>query len=118
MYVEYALIEDASGQIRLKCTNFQEAAVFADGTRPIEALSALPHVDERIPVKWLVPSSEASVLGDYETMQEIIWSRPENTSNSLISTATHLMVQDSPREVAQEVHEFLLKRSFEARSNL
>jgi len=118
IYVEHALIEDASGQIRLKCTNLQEAAVFADGTTATEALSALPHIDERIPMKWLVPPSEASVLGSYETMQEIIWSRPENTSKSLISTAMHLMVQDSPREVAQEVHEFLLKRSFEARSNL
>ncbi|KAI9438201.1 Alpha/Beta hydrolase protein [Lactarius indigo] len=108
-YIEYALVEDASGRVRLKCTNLQEAAVFADGIRGIEAWSTLPYIDERIPVKWLVPPSERSVLGSYEMMQETIWSRPENASNSLISTATHLMVQDSPREVAQELHEFLLK---------
>ncbi|KAH9053618.1 Alpha/Beta hydrolase protein [Lactarius vividus] len=117
-YVEYALAEDASGRVRLKCTNIQEAAVFADGIRGIEAWSTLPYIDERIPVKWLVPPGGMSALGSYEMMQETIWSRPENTSNSLISTATHLMVQDSPQEVAQELHEFLLKCSVELRSNL
>jgi len=117
-YVEYALVEDASGQVRLKCTNFQEAAVFADVTHRVEAWLALPHIDKRIPMKWLVPPGEVSVLGSYEGMQETIWSRPENTSNSMISTAAHLMVQDSPREVAQELHGFLLKRLVEARSNL
>ena len=45
-------------------------------------------------MKWLVPPSGASVLGSYEEMQEIIWSRPENTSNSLISTAMHLVSPD------------------------
>lgn len=107
-FVEYALVEDASGQIRLKCTNFQvrgqvgtrewpadsaiqEAAVFADGTRCNEAWSAIPHIDERIPVKWLVPPGGVSVLGSYELMQETLWSRPENTSNSLIPTAAHLV---------------------------
>ncbi|KAH8986942.1 alpha beta-hydrolase [Lactarius hatsudake] len=117
-YVEYALVEDASGQVRLKCTNLQEAAVFADGTRCIEAWSTLPYIDERIPVKWLVPPGETSVMRSYEVVQEAVWSRPENASNSLISTATHLMVQDSPREVARELHEFLLKRSVELRSSL
>jgi len=120
IYVEYALVEDASGQVRLKCANLQEAAAFADENRSFEAWSAVPHIDARIPVKWLVPPSEASVFGSYELMQETVWSRPQNTSSSLISTATHLMVQDSPREVAQELHEFLLKRSEsgESRSNL
>ncbi len=68
--------------------------MFADGTRCAEAWSTLPHIDERIPVKWLVPPGETSVMGSYEMMQEIIWSRPENTSNSLISTATHLVSSD------------------------
>jgi len=116
--VEYALVEDASGQVRLKCTNLQEAVVFADGITCVEAWSVLPHIDERIPVKWLVPSNGTSVFGSYELMQEAVWSRPENASSSLMLTATHLMVQDSPREVAQELHEFLLKRSVESRSNL
>jgi len=119
IYVEYALVEDANGHVRLKCTNVQEAAVFADYTRCLEARFTLRHIDDRIPMKWLVPSSEMSVMGCYEIMQETIWNRPENTSNSQISKATHLMVQDSPREVAQELHDFLLKRSvMEARSML
>ena len=70
--------------------------MFADETCCVDAWFALPHIDKRIPVKWLVASRETSVLamGGYEMMQEIIWSRPENTSNSLISTAAHLVSPD------------------------
>ncbi|KAI0299442.1 Alpha/beta hydrolase family-domain-containing protein [Multifurca ochricompacta] len=100
-YIDYALNEDSSGQIRLKCTTIQEASVFADGTRRKEAWSALSQIDNKIAVKWLVPLPEASVLGSYELMQETVWRRPENASNSLISKATHLVVQDSPREVGK-----------------
>jgi hypothetical protein len=68
--------------------------VFADVTHRVEAWFALPHIDKRIPMKWLVPPGDVSVLGGYEGMQQIIWSRPENTSNSMISTASHLVSPD------------------------
>lgn len=108
-YVEYALTEDSSGQVRLKCMNIQvpahatdqgwgfandkkqEAAVFADGTRSIEAWSALPQIDSRISMKWILPRLEESVLGSYELAEEAVWRRPENTTNSVLSRAAHLV---------------------------
>jgi len=117
-YVDYALIEDSSGQVRLKCTNIQEAAVFADGTRSRDAWSTLPQIDNRIAMKWILPRWETSILGSYELVEEAVWRRRENTSNSVVSKGTHLMIQDSPREVAQELHEFLLRNRVALKSNL
>ncbi|KAI0289945.1 Alpha/Beta hydrolase protein [Russula brevipes] len=117
-YVDYALVEDSSGRVSLKCTSIQEAVVFADGKRSVEAWLALPQIDNRIAIKWLVPSPEASILKTFEIVQEAVWRRPENSSNSLIPKAGHAMIQDSPRDVAQGLHEFLLRNSTALRSNL
>lgn len=42
-------------------------------------------------MKWIVPSSEASILLSYERLQEAVWRRPENVSNCQVSKATHLV---------------------------
>jgi hypothetical protein len=81
--------------------------VFADKICGVEAWSVLPRIDKRIAMKWIVPPHEESVLRSYELVQEGVWRRPENVTNTLVRTAAHLMVQDSPREVAQGLHEFL-----------
>jgi len=113
-YVDYALVEDPTGRVRLKCTNIQEAAVFADSDRRNEAWSALPQIDKRIAMKWILPSFETSIPQSYELAQEAVWRRPENVTNAVIPTGMHLLVQDSPREVAQELHKFLLSNSINA----
>ncbi|KAN0107765.1 Alpha/beta hydrolase family domain containing protein [Russula decolorans] len=119
-YVDYALVEDSSGKVRLKCSNIQEAVVFADKICGVEAWSVLPRIDKRIAMKWIVPPHEESVLRSYELVQEGVWRRPENVTNTLVRTAAHLvsliwynasidsqlltltqMVQDSPREVGK-----------------
>jgi hypothetical protein len=69
----------------------QEAAVFADGTRSIEAWSALPQIDSRISIKWILPRLEESVLESYELAEEAVWRRPENATNSVLSKAAHLV---------------------------
>jgi len=107
-YVDYALVEDSGGRVRIKCTNIQEAAVYADSDRRNEAWSALRQIDKRIAMKWILPSYETSIVQSYELAQEAVWRRPENATNAVISTGAHLLIQDSPRQVAQEVHKFLL----------
>ena len=42
-------------------------------------------------MKWIVPSTETSVLLSYELLQEAVWRRPENVTNSQVSKATHLV---------------------------
>lgn len=106
-YVDYALVEDSSGKVRLKCSNIQvrakrhkhsllklgtqEAVVFADKTRSVEAWSVLPQIDKRIAMKWIMPSPEESILKSYELVQEGVWRRSENVTNTLIGSATHLV---------------------------
>ncbi|KAI0267458.1 alpha/beta-hydrolase [Gloeopeniophorella convolvens] len=117
-YVDYALAEDADGQVRLKCTGIQEATIFADGLRSQEAWCALPHVDARIPIKWVMPPPPASVNKTEEIAQELVWRRAENASNVQIPTASHLTVQDSPKEVAEELDEFLARNFAVLKSSL
>jgi len=73
------------------CNQVQEAVVFADDIRCIEAWSVLPQIDKRIAMKWLVPDCEASVLRSYELVQEAVWRRPENVTNAVVSKAAHLV---------------------------
>ena len=94
--------------------------VFADKIRSVEAWSVLPQIDKRIAMKWIIPSHEKSILETYELVQEGVWRRPENVTNTLVETAAHLvsliwhiasidtqishltqMVQDSPGEVGK-----------------
>jgi hypothetical protein len=65
--------------------------VFTDTARSIEAWSALSQIDNRIAMKWIVPSSEASILMSYERLQEAVWRRPDNVTNCQVSKATHLV---------------------------
>jgi hypothetical protein len=60
-------------------------------TRGIEAWSALPQIDNRIAMKWIMPRCEASILESCELVEEAVWRRPENTSNSVVSKAAHLV---------------------------
>ncbi|KAI9513434.1 Alpha/beta hydrolase family-domain-containing protein [Russula earlei] len=99
-YVDYALVEDSSGRVSLKCTSIQEASVFADENGRIEAWLALSQIENRIAMKWIVPSWEASVLRSDEFAQERVWRRPENATNALIRKAAHMVEAD----LAQGLH--------------
>lgn len=65
--------------------------VFADKTRGVEAWSILPQIDKRIAMKWIIPSYEKSILRSYELVQEGVWRRPENVTNTQVMTAAHLV---------------------------
>ena len=65
--------------------------MFADKICGVEAWSVLPQIDKRIAMKWIVPSPEESVLKSYELVQEAVWRRRENVTNTLVRTAAHLV---------------------------
>ena len=69
----------------------QEAAVFADTDPRNEGWSALPRIDERIAMKWILPSFETSIPQSYELAQEAVCRRPENATNAVIPTGMHLV---------------------------
>ncbi|KAH9996292.1 Alpha/beta hydrolase family-domain-containing protein [Russula vinacea] len=110
-YIDYALVEDSSGGVSLKCNKIQEAVVFADQLRSVEAWSVLPEIDKRIDMKWIIPSLKKTIFKSYELAQEAVWRRAENVTNLVVENAAHVIIQDSPREVAQGLHEFLKERN-------
>ncbi len=65
--------------------------MFADKISSVEAWSILPHIDKRIGMKWIIPSFKESVLESYELVQEAVWRRGDNVTNTLVRTAAHLV---------------------------
>ncbi|KAF8480044.1 Alpha/beta hydrolase family-domain-containing protein [Russula ochroleuca] len=90
-YVDYALVEDSSGKVTLKCNTIQEAVVFADKIRSIEAWSVLPEIDKRIAMKWIIPSLKKTIYQSYELVQEAVWRRAENVTNVVVAKAAHVV---------------------------
>lgn len=65
--------------------------VFADKKRSVEAWAVLPEIDKRIAMTWIIPSHKESILRSYQLVQEAVWRRPENVTNTLVGTAAHLV---------------------------
>ncbi len=65
--------------------------MFADKISNVEAWSILPQIDKRIAMKWIIPSFKESVLESYELVQEAVWRRGDNVTNTLVRTAAHLV---------------------------
>ncbi|TFY83002.1 hypothetical protein EWM64_g1010, partial [Hericium alpestre] len=111
LYVDYGLVEDAKGGVRLKTSGVQEAATFSDTWLRYEMWGAMPKIEERIALRWLSPKDAKESMGKIEEIeQQRVWVRPTNASNVRVMGATHLMVQERPREVADAIHSFLVER--------
>jgi hypothetical protein len=65
--------------------------VFADKISSVEGWSVLPQIDKRIAMKWIVPSFKESILESYELVQEAVWRRADNVTNTSVRTAAHLV---------------------------
>ncbi|KAG2126602.1 Alpha/Beta hydrolase protein [Suillus clintonianus] len=116
LYVTYGLCKDSQGGVRLKMSGVHEALVFADRIGSNEAWELLGRLDERIELRWIVPgkAEDKGVMGK-EATKVRVWRRPANSSNVVIRSAGHLIPQESPEELAQEISAFL-ERKYELRS--
>ncbi|VDB90050.1 unnamed protein product [Peniophora sp. CBMAI 1063] len=109
VYVKYALAEDGSGEVRLKCDGISEGAVFAEMRSSKDAWAALPTLDRRVPVLWISPPAgkKQFVLQSQELADARIRLRPASSAHVTIPDGTHLLVQTHPRRVADAAHTFL-----------
>ncbi|CAE6467964.1 unnamed protein product [Rhizoctonia solani] len=108
-YVKYGIVEDGQG-VRLKCSGYQEAVTFGENARlPCEVWELLPTMDERIPVKWIMDSTNARVTGGPEFTQHTVWRRPANSTNVQIKGASHLIPHEAPEALAHEILDFIEK---------
>ncbi|KAJ6597121.1 hypothetical protein DFH09DRAFT_1023762 [Mycena vulgaris] len=101
-YVAHALVTvpDDSGGVRLAMPPLQEALVFAGTPTSGAVWDALPALEERIALRWVVPGRPgAPELGAPGSTQERVWRRPANSVNVRVARAGHLIVQEAPREM-------------------
>ncbi|KAG1737532.1 uncharacterized protein EDB91DRAFT_1055105 [Suillus paluster] len=117
LYVTCGLCEDSRGGVKLKMSGLHEALAFAGrNIRSFEAWELLEKVDERIELRWVVPGKpgDKGFMGEQATRVRV-WRRPANSSNVVIHSAGHLIPQESPKELAQEISAFL-ERKYRLRS--
>ncbi|KZV70076.1 alpha/beta-hydrolase [Peniophora sp. CONT] len=107
LHVQHGLVETPAGNVRLKCSSFQEAVVYIEHYGVHEAWSALPDIDERVAVHWIVPSAGQSIVQTEDVAAERVRRRLANTSHVVLPGATHLLIQSHPLEVAGEIHRFM-----------
>ncbi|OAX36910.1 hypothetical protein K503DRAFT_772027 [Rhizopogon vinicolor AM-OR11-026] len=108
LYVTYGLCEDPQGGVKLKMSSLQEAFVYVDPIGSNEAWELVEKVDDRIEIRWVVPGkpNDKGAMGEQETRVRV-WRRPANSSNVVIHSAGHLIVQESPEELAREISVFI-----------
>ena len=69
-----------------------EAVVFSHLVTPFEVYERLVNLDERIAVRWLLPSKpDAPEFGPPGTTRNRAWVRPKNSTNLKILGAGHLV---------------------------
>ncbi|KAG8852542.1 hypothetical protein FRB96_008638 [Tulasnella sp. 330] len=98
--------EDAGG-VTLKMSGLLEAISFAERRLVAEVWELLETIDERIPMKWVMPGEPPKVTGPEWLTAHTVWRRAKNASNVRIPGAGHLIVQEAPKAFAEEVRAFL-----------
>ncbi|PPQ75295.1 hypothetical protein CVT24_007518 [Panaeolus cyanescens] len=94
--------------IKLKMPPVQEAVVFAEVHTEHEVYDQLPTLDPRIPIRWIMPGKPgAPELGGPGTAEKRVWLRPANSTNTRIVGGGHLIPQEAPLELAEDVQSYL-----------
>ncbi|KAJ7172250.1 hypothetical protein C8R46DRAFT_1216104 [Mycena filopes] len=103
-YVTYGLVDVPGGGVRLAMPPLQEGLAFEATVSGAPVWDMIPTVEERIPLRWVVPGKAGEPeIGEPGATRERVWRRPANSSNVRIESAGHLVVQQSPREMAIEI---------------
>ncbi|KAF4620417.1 hypothetical protein D9613_000172 [Agrocybe pediades] len=110
VYVQYGLVEDPqTGVVSLKCTPEREAVEYMSRRIMNETWELLPTLDESIPLRWVMGGRDdaSALVGGPEASRITVWRRPRNTSNVKIPGGGHLVVQERPKEVGEDLALFL-----------
>ncbi|GBE82655.1 alpha/beta-hydrolase [Sparassis crispa] len=109
MYVESGLRDDpATGDVVLKMPSIQEAVVFNDISTGFEVWDVLDELDERVELRFLFPDKLPPIT--FQMRERLTWRRPTNSSNIIFRNAGHLIAQEIPAEMAQDLHNFLQRK--------
>ncbi|TFY55640.1 hypothetical protein EVJ58_g8118 [Rhodofomes roseus] len=123
MYVECGLTEDAEGGVKLKMPGIQEALTFTEVMTTYDTWDLIDTLDARVPLRWILPGKDAEASAqtfadepyidtdgrrtDGGVRAQLAWRRPANASNVVIQEAGHLIAQEAPVQLAEELDAFL-----------
>lgn len=91
LYVDCALYRPSptSDAVALKTDNVQEAILY-ECRIPFELWELVETLDPCVAVRWIMPSGRSVFGGDGSMAQELVWRRPQNSSNVIID-AGHMV---------------------------
>ncbi|EMD37002.1 hypothetical protein CERSUDRAFT_155418 [Gelatoporia subvermispora B] len=108
IYVECGLYDAPDGSVRLKMPGIQEAVVFSEMLAKYEVWELLPSLDERIELRWVIPRQLIPRI--FNIRMRMIWRRPANSTNIIIENSGHLVAQETPMALAQDICSFLQRK--------
>ncbi|KAF8697674.1 hypothetical protein AX14_001307 [Amanita brunnescens Koide BX004] len=110
IYVECGLYETSSQPaVKLKMPPIYESVVFdAAESTPEEVFANMYRLDHRIKLRWIVPGVDnPQEMGPPGSIQQRVWLRPANSSNVKVPNAGHLVPLEKPKELADDMTNFL-----------
>ncbi|KAF8971246.1 Alpha/beta hydrolase family-domain-containing protein [Flammula alnicola] len=119
-YIEHGMYEEEkTGEVYLKCNPAWEASEFTERRTMNEGWELLPTLDENVEMRWILGGRKdaSNLVGGPHISRLTVWRRARNASNVMIPGAGHLVVQEKPKEVAEDVALFLAHK-FSTERNL
>ncbi|KAH8097014.1 Alpha/Beta hydrolase protein [Cristinia sonorae] len=112
VYIQCGTYEVPEGGVRLKMQPIHEAITFSEMMSTCEAWFHLPNIDEQTELMFVMPAGygEPGSPEKIQEKQQLVWRRPVNASNVLNPKAGHLIAQETPKELAEDIHEFLQRK--------
>ncbi|THH27684.1 hypothetical protein EUX98_g6505 [Antrodiella citrinella] len=109
IYIQCGIYDDPKGGVRLKMEPIHEAITFAEKLSSAEPWYHLCNIDERVRLKFIMPSGGGQPGGpeQIKEKQRLVWRRPVNSCNVINANAGHLIAQETPRQLAADIHIFL-----------
>ncbi|EJD39411.1 hypothetical protein AURDEDRAFT_171604 [Auricularia subglabra TFB-10046 SS5] len=113
-YVSHALYDSPSGEVRLKCTPYQEAASYAERRIAANAWHRLAEIPARVALFWILAGGNANDLtGGDEGTPHTVWRRPVNSTNVRVPGAGHM---EQPEALGKYLLIIAYRRSSETSS--
>ncbi|KZO99077.1 alpha/beta-hydrolase [Calocera viscosa TUFC12733] len=101
----------ASTGVMLKQSPYDEASIFSEPRAQAETWYLLPLLPERIELRWIMNGkTSAEATGGEERTRWTVWRRRGNSSNVRVREAGHLVAQEAPERLAEEIAQVLVRR--------
>ncbi|KAG8995007.1 hypothetical protein FRB94_009510 [Tulasnella sp. JGI-2019a] len=110
VYVNEGIIAQEGGGVTLKMPGLLEGISFAERGLVSDMWTLLDTIDERIPLRWVMSGEPPIVTGPEELTAHTLWRRSKNASNIRIQGASHLIVQEAPNALAEDVSSYFSKQ--------